>query len=613
MPNFFYWFLRFSILNPICIRLVGAASRRHRDLYIRSVYIAILATVLIFGLLAITSVGRFSLRELAAGSAGVFSILALLQLLFICVLTPVFMAGAISKEANPQTWDIVLTTPLSPLQIILGNIFGRLFFILALLIGALPIMIVTQFFGGVPLRTILFTQLVAGMLALVVASIAIGMSVTRTAGRKAAVSFFVITVLYLLLTFAIDRGIREPVSFGSGASWTTILTPFNPFLVLEALLKPSTYVVPETSILPWPLGWVMTHPVAGWSWLTLLLSAIVISWSSLQVRKLGDRSTKGTFWKRLFQQEIGDRDAHAVSGNPISWRERVTRHRNIGSLLGRWGFVAICSLASIILTTLFLTTTISGDFYRNSILFLVIGEFLIVTFSAISLSSSAIAKEREDGSLDLLLTTSITPRMYLGGKMRGLVLHLLPMALVPCITMMGVGLLVLVAPNISVVSDVLVQPAYDDLTAINFPVPLALFSSSLLFPVVFIPYIMFCMTLGLLWSVRSKGTISAIITTLIFLFVITAALNICLIPAQSFGFLGSITNAISPLNDVISTLNASILIHPTVQSNGVANANIYMGIASIISGLLWSLMCLGLLRSMSSSFVVTVRRLAGIN
>jgi hypothetical protein len=38
-----------------------------------------------------------------------------------------------------------------------------------------------------------------------------------------------------------------------------------------------------------------------------------------------------------------------------------------------------------------------------------------------------------------------------------------------------------------------------------------------------------------------------------------------------------------------------------------------MGIASIISGLLWSLMCLGLLRSMSSSFVVTVRRLAGIN
>ncbi len=582
-------------------------------MYIRSGYIAILATVLIFGLLAITSGGRFSLRELAAGSAGVFSILALLQLLFICVLTPVFMAGAISKEANPQTWDIVLTTPLSPLQIILGNIFGRLFFILALLVGTLPIMIVTQFFGGVPLSTILFTQLVAGMLALVVASIAIGMSVTRTAGRKAAVSFFVITVLYLLVTFAIDRGIREPVSFGSGASWTTILTPFNPFLVLEALLKPSMYVVPETSILPWPLGWVMTHPVAGWSWLTLLLSGIVISWSSLQVRKMGDRSAKGTFWKRLFQQEIGDRDARAVSGNPISWRERVTRHRNIGSLLGRWGFVAICSLACIILTTLFLTTMISGDFYRNSILFLVIGEFLIVTFSAISLSASAIAKEREDGSLDLLLTTSITPRMYLGGKMRGLVLHLLPMALVPCITMMVVGLIVLAAPTISVVSDVLVQPAYNNLTAVNFPVPLAIFSSSLLFPVVFIPYIMFCMTLGLLWSVRSKGTIGAIITTLIFVFVITAGLNMCLIPAQSLGFLGSFPSAISPLNDVISTLNASILIHPTVQSNGVANANISMGIASIISGLLWSLMCLGLLRSMSSSFVVTVRRLAGIN
>jgi|TARA_B100000959_G_C14930663_1_gene603500 ABC-type Na+ efflux pump permease subunit len=357
----------------------------------------------------------------------------------------------------------------------------------------------------------------------------------------------------------------------------------------------------------------MTHPVAGWSWLTLLLSVIVISWSSLQVRKLGDRSARVTFWKQLFKQEIGDRDAHAVSGNPISWRERVTRHRNIGSLLGRWGFVAIFSLTYIILTTLFLTTTISSDSYRNLILFLVVGEILIVTLSAISLSASSIAKEREDGSLDLLLTTSITPRMYLGGKIRGLVMHLLPMALIPCITMICVGLILLIAPNISIVSDVLVQPANNDLSSTNLPVPLALISSAFLFPVVFIPYIMFCMTLGLLWSIRSKGTISAVVFTLILVSIITTGLSMCLVPSQSFGPLGAIFGAISPFNDVISTLTASNLINPTAQSDGIMNANIVMGVASIISGIIWSLVVLGLLRSMSSSFVVTVRRLAGIN
>jgi len=598
-------------MNPICIRLVGAASRRHRDLYIRSGYVAVLAATLLFGLLAMTSSGRFSLRELAAGSAGVFTFVAVLQLFFICVLTPVFMAGASSKEANPRTWDILLTTPLSPLQIVLGNLFGRLFFIVALLVGALPIMIVTQFFGGVPLNTILLTQLVAITLALAVASAAIGMSVTRTAGRKAAVSFFVITVLYLLITYAIDKSIRAPIPLGLNAYSTTILTPLNPFLVLEALLQPAGYVVPETSTLPWPLGWIMIHPVAGWAWLTVIISMIVITWSSLQVRKLGDRSSRESLWSRMLQQELGDREAHAVTGNPISWRERVTRHRNIGSLLGRWGFVALFSLAFIILSALFLTSTFSGDVYRSAVLYLVVGELLIVTFSSISLSASAIAKEREDGSLDLLLTTSITPKLYLGGKMRGLVLHLLPMALVPCLTMMAVGLIVLVAPEISVVSDVLVQPAYADLKATNFQVPLALYSSAILFPIVFIPYISFCMTLGLLWSVRSKGTIGAIVMTLILVFIITGGLGMCVLPVQGVGFLGAFFSTLSPVSSVFSTLVASDLIHPSVQSNGILSANVALGITSIGAGLLWSLASFGLLRSMTSSFVVTVRRLAG--
>jgi ABC-type transport system involved in multi-copper enzyme maturation permease subunit len=205
MPQFLHWFLRFSIFNPICWRLIGTASRRQKDLYLRSGYIAILAVVLFFGLLALTATGRLSLRDLAAGSANVFVYLSILQLLFIWLLTPIFMASAITKEANPKTWDILLTTPLSPLQIVLGNLFGRLFFITALLIGTLPLMVVTQFFGGVSFETIMLTQLVAFCLAFVIAAAAIAMSVSRTAGRKAAVSLFVITVIYILGTYALDH------------------------------------------------------------------------------------------------------------------------------------------------------------------------------------------------------------------------------------------------------------------------------------------------------------------------------------------------------------------------------------------------------------------------
>ncbi len=607
MPRILYWFLRFSLLNPLCIRIVGAASRRQRDLYIRSGYIAILASVLLFGLFSMTSGRGFSLRDLAAGSAGVFAFLAVIQLLLVCLLTPVFMAGAITKEANPRTWDILLTTPLSPLQIVLGNLFGRLFLIFALLIGALPLMIVTQFFGGVPLETILLTQLVAIALGLIVAAAAISLSVTRTAGRKAAVNFFVVTVLYLLVTYVIDHSMRVPIAAGSTSTWTTILTPLNPFLVLESLLHPSGYTIPESSQFFWPFGWLVTHPVAGWVWVTVIGSVFMITWSSLQVRKLGDRTVKDSIWNRLTKYDSNNRDPYAVSGNPIAWRERVTRHRNFGSLLGSWGFVSLFGLTFIILTTLFLTGSLSSDSYRNLMQLLVVGELLIVTFSAISLSASSIAKEREDGSLDLVLTTSITPKMYLGGKMKGLVMHLLPMVLVPCITMIVIGLIVISKGESAVVSDLWVRANSSSAQA-----PLALFLPAIVFPALFIPFILFCVTLGLLWSMRSKGSIGAIITTLILVFILTAGLGICVFPVQGIPILGVGISSLSPFSLLFATLSPANSL-PVVLDEGIQTANVSLGITTIIAGIIWIGLSYGLLRSMSASFVTTVRRLAGIN
>jgi hypothetical protein len=49
------------------------------------------------------------------------------------------------------------------------------------------------------------------------------------------------------------------------------------------------------------------------------------------------------------------------------------------------------------------------------------------------------------------------------------------------------------------------------------------------------------------------------------------------------------------------------------MNQGVMRANIMLGLFTIIAGILWTLISIGLLRSMSASFVVIVRRLAGVN
>ncbi|MCA9296315.1 MAG: hypothetical protein KC983_07350, partial [Phycisphaerales bacterium] len=125
MPAILNWFLRLVVTNPIVMRLVQGGSKRARHLYIRSGYLALMIVVLLFVLLNATSQSSLSMRELAAAGANMFSQVSYLQVALICLLTPIFMAGAIAQEANPRTWDIMLTTPLNALQIVLGNLFGR--------------------------------------------------------------------------------------------------------------------------------------------------------------------------------------------------------------------------------------------------------------------------------------------------------------------------------------------------------------------------------------------------------------------------------------------------------------------------------------------------------
>ena len=143
MPVFLRWLLRLGPLNPIAARLVLNAGRRSKHLYVRAAYLGVLVLVLLWALVFNTPQGQVSYRELAAAGAGSFVWIAYLQIALICILAPVFMAGAIAQEASPRTWEILLTTPMGRAEIVFGQLFGRLFFILALLVASLPLFALT--------------------------------------------------------------------------------------------------------------------------------------------------------------------------------------------------------------------------------------------------------------------------------------------------------------------------------------------------------------------------------------------------------------------------------------------------------------------------------------
>jgi len=603
MPAIVDWFLALLPTNPICMRLVQGGSKRMRHLYVRSGYLAILMVVLLISLLGPAQ----SLRELAQRGANAFTIVAFGQVALICLLTPVFMAGAIAQEANPRTWDILLTTPLNAAQIVLGNLFGRLFFVLALLLSSLPLFLFIQYFGGVPGESILLSYLVAGCSAFLVAAIAVTLSVTRTAGRRAVFAFYVSVVLYLFATWAIDLRLREPLGVGSAATYTTLMTPLNPFLALEALLQSNTYIPSVRNVdAAFIVRWWQGAPVAVFCWLSVLISVGLMLFSAFRLRVIGAKVGQVPWYRRLIGLGAAGamtRQPRKVSKNPISWRESSSHTLSVAGVLGRWSFIIAGIAAACVMIGFFHSGGFGSDDLRVALLTLVAAEITIVVLAALNMSATAVSKEREDGTLDIILTTPIQPGPYLSGKLRGLVIYLLPMLLVPVATMLIAAIYGVFQPETTKLT-VSIGTNTGEVSVISLTSALAML---LLLP----PFVAFAVMLGLQWSIRSKGTISSIIAAVMIMLVVVGVIGLCgTASGQGIPYLGAIISSASPFNLVFASFMPDAAIPETVKEAG-AGFGLTLLLGGAISGAIYLGIVLGMHASMKKSFMMTVRRLAG--
>ena len=80
---------------------------------------------------------------------GIFGGLLFVETLLVLVLAPAFTTGAISLEREKQTLDLLVTTPLSTLGMVIGKLFSALSYVFLLIIASLPFASLVFVFGGV--------------------------------------------------------------------------------------------------------------------------------------------------------------------------------------------------------------------------------------------------------------------------------------------------------------------------------------------------------------------------------------------------------------------------------------------------------------------------------
>jgi ABC-type transport system involved in multi-copper enzyme maturation permease subunit len=506
--------------NPILRRVVESGGKKRRDLIIRCGYLGLLVVVVLYVLATSgTSYSSGDLAALARDSAQLFQDMSYLQLALVALLSPIFTAGAITQERDSQTYDILLSTPLTNGQIVLGSLLSRVFFVIALLISGIPIFAVTQIFGGVAISSIVYSFLIAASTAMVTGAMAMAVATFKIGTRRTIFSFYLFIVIYLVGLYLLDRVdfFHPRYTDASGnvvLASTSWLTGLHPFLALGAIFNDKAYLPPNLADLPpayqaWPIGWYLTKPASFYICFMFFLSFAMMIPSVIFLRRLAQSTTSIKGWilqKLMLSSGDRTRKPRTIWHNPIAWREAKTKASAARATVLRYGFILLGITAAIVLVamhstelrpakfidrsydpaknTLFIEgaglpempvahnvevkigdaagamddlygkyqvkdftqdgfgniTSITLKDYprqleageaRSWLLGLTIVEFSVILLIVANAAASTVTREKEDGSLDLLLSTPITSRYYVWGKLRGLVAFVLPLLAVP--------------------------------------------------------------------------------------------------------------------------------------------------------------------------------------
>jgi ABC-type transport system involved in multi-copper enzyme maturation permease subunit len=618
------WFWLLLPANPIVVRVVQGSSRRTRHLWVRMGYLGALTVLVMFGLMTGGGLaGEVSLNDLAKSGARLFATVAYGQVIFVCLLAPLFMAAALAQEQSGKTYDILLTTPMSNLQIVLGTLMGRLFLVLALLASGLPLFSVLLIFGGVPVSSVFVAFAVAGLTALMVGSVAVTLSVLRAAGRKAVFTFVIVVAAYLAMAYAVDRLLlRDGIS-------TTWLTPLHPLLVLEASINTANYRPPDAqtlvradgTALPRALQWYLSQPLAAFATLTGVGSVLLIAFGAIALRQVGKGESRLGWWLRkvLRLGAVGERrrPPRHVWDNPIAWREANTRGKLALGILARWGFTIAGVAAAVVLVVLHHRGTLpipinpqtgqpnmdQAGVFRAALLTLLLGELAVIVLVAIYMSAGCVSREREDGTLDLILTTPVTPQRYIWGKLRGLVSFLTLMLCAPVLTLA-------VASTYATITGAQASYFIPGSSGGSTTRALLLPEAPLLLAAMLVPFVAMCVMVGMSASLKAKGVLGAVIPAVGMVGCIALLTGFCGWAAVSqIPFVGPMINALSP------TTNLLMILNPWENVSGFASApgagRVSLVIAALAAAAGYSAVVYAMLTRMVSSFDMTVRRLTG--
>ncbi len=371
------------------------------------------------GTLAIWGISNDAL--ISAIGVEIFTKLDVLLTCVILFLLPALTADSIARERREGTLGLLLLTPLTSSQIVIGKVVSRVLRVFVIWLGVVPILAVCFICGGVEpgdISTLILTHAACGMIALSAGLLASSFTKNR---MPAFVLAFVLLGIFIQPF--------KPLLSSFGHMSSTLNGSSRPYLVQ----------IGTASLLNWsPVGlrYIPARPtaVAGYSsfhpaidaLLFMNFLAVLLLWVSIRFAGQCVQSHGKEAPPTKRQQELAKRYCTPLLAGSFRRKMRRTLESNPISWLQQYSWKAGASKWGLCLLFTCIATFAIGD--RN------LGEYIPAMFLCLLLMIAAYTfagvngfhYDKSSGALELILVTPLSVGKIIFGRARGLWKQFLP-------------------------------------------------------------------------------------------------------------------------------------------------------------------------------------------
>ena len=135
--------------NPVYKRECMVSARSFKLALVLLVFNGILALVALLNMYSALAQVRLTAEVQYTGFLDLYMFVASLEFLMLILIMPAMTAGSISGERERQTLDLMLTTCMTPADIVLGKLEAALGTMFLMVVSSLPILAMVFVYGGV--------------------------------------------------------------------------------------------------------------------------------------------------------------------------------------------------------------------------------------------------------------------------------------------------------------------------------------------------------------------------------------------------------------------------------------------------------------------------------